>query len=116
MLPRHRNPGKSSPKEVVARDQEVRRRQCRYYNQRHRARRLSKLEAGDLVWVTDMQSKATVLAPALKPRSYVVANRRRCCPPPKQENAEPSPKRKDAHGNLQISRKLGAAERGTIGS
>ncbi|KAL1446967.1 hypothetical protein MTO96_028692 [Rhipicephalus appendiculatus] len=72
MLPRHRNPGKSSPKEVVARDQEVRRRQCRYYNQRYRARRLSKLEAGDLVWVTDMQSKATVLAPAPKPRSYVM--------------------------------------------
>ncbi|KAL1449379.1 hypothetical protein MTO96_028121 [Rhipicephalus appendiculatus] len=72
MLPRHLNPGKSSPNEVVARDEEVRRRQCRYYNQRHRARRLSKLEAGDPVWVTDMQSTATVLAPAPKPRSYVV--------------------------------------------
>lgn len=59
MLPLHRNPGKSSPKEVVASDQKVRRRQYHYENRRHRARRLPKLEAGDLVWVTDMQSEAS---------------------------------------------------------
>lgn len=97
MLPRHRNPGESRPKEVVASDQKVRRQQCRYYNRRHRARRLPELEAGDPVWVTDMQSKATVLAPAPKPRSYVVRtddgvdlrrNRRMLNRLPKGENME----------------------------
>lgn len=72
MLRRLRNPGQSSPTVAVATDQEVRRRQCRYYNQRHRARPLPKLEVGDRVWMTDLKSKATVLAPTPTPRSYVV--------------------------------------------
>ena len=61
------------------------------FNKRHQAKELPKLSHGEKVWVTDMDSPATVIKQADEPRSYVVKteksilrrNRKHLVPTPK---------------------------------
>lgn len=59
-------------KEFNDRDAAQRRRQQRDYNNRHAAHDLRALDDGEEVWVRDTRSRATVLSPAQRPRSYIV--------------------------------------------
>ncbi|KAL1446646.1 hypothetical protein MTO96_044509 [Rhipicephalus appendiculatus] len=54
------------------RDQDNRRRQASDFNRRHADRTLRPLQAGERVWVQDVNSPAIILGPAQRPRSYVV--------------------------------------------
>ncbi|KAL1447100.1 hypothetical protein MTO96_044383, partial [Rhipicephalus appendiculatus] len=54
------------------RDQDNRRRQASDFNRRHAARTLRPLQAGERVWVQDVNSPAIILGPAQRPHSYVV--------------------------------------------
>ncbi|XP_037558085.1 uncharacterized protein LOC119435243 [Dermacentor silvarum] len=54
------------------RDQDNRRRQVSDFNRRHAAHELRPLQAGEQVWVRDVNSPAIVMGPAQRPRSYVV--------------------------------------------
>lgn len=72
MLPSHRNPGQCCLQEAAAKDRKVRKEQSRHFDRRHRSKNLPKLEAGDVVWVTDLRTKGTVLGAAPQPRSYRV--------------------------------------------
>ncbi|XP_037564184.1 uncharacterized protein K02A2.6-like [Dermacentor silvarum] len=54
------------------RDQANRRRQASDFNRRHAAHELRPLQAGEKVWVRDVNSPAIVMGPAQRPRSYVV--------------------------------------------
>lgn len=72
MVPQLRDPVKCSLFHVKAKDCAEKKRQARYFDKRHRARPLKKLDPGDAVWVTDMQTRAMVVAAAATPRSYVV--------------------------------------------
>lgn len=54
------------------RDQANRRRQAADFNRRHAVHTLRPLQPGESVWVRDMDCPATVMAPAQRPRSYVV--------------------------------------------
>ncbi|XP_037568164.1 uncharacterized protein K02A2.6-like [Dermacentor silvarum] len=54
------------------RDQDNQRRQASNVNRRHAARALRPLQAGEQVWVRDVNSPVIVMGPAQRPRSYAV--------------------------------------------
>ncbi|KAH7933406.1 hypothetical protein HPB49_012224 [Dermacentor silvarum] len=51
---------------------EVAKRRQKNFDRQHAASHLPPLESGGAAWVHDIQTTATVLSPAAKPRSYVV--------------------------------------------
>ncbi|XP_037515258.1 uncharacterized protein K02A2.6-like [Rhipicephalus sanguineus] len=57
---------------ISQRDQDNRKRQASDFNRRHAAHTLWPLQAGERVWGQDVNSPATVLGPAQRPRFYVV--------------------------------------------
>lgn len=99
MAPQLRGPVQPPLRNLAAKDSANKKLQARYYNRRHRTRELNKLKAGDSVWVTDMKTRATVLATAATPRSYIIRtqdgstlrrNRRMLNHLPEQRKAEGS--------------------------
>uniref|UniRef100_A0A3Q2ZKC0 Gypsy retrotransposon integrase-like protein 1 n=2 Tax=Kryptolebias marmoratus TaxID=37003 RepID=A0A3Q2ZKC0_KRYMA len=53
-------------------ENKYRQKQRQNYNRRHRAHNMSPLHPGEEVWVTDLQTRGTVVSGAGSPRSYII--------------------------------------------
>lgn len=57
---------------LINRESKVKEKSVKQFNNRHRSRKLSDLEVGDYVWVTDLRVYAKILEILDEPRSYLI--------------------------------------------
>ncbi|KAK7884427.1 hypothetical protein WMY93_027550 [Mugilogobius chulae] len=72
ILPSCLKPGWTDITMLREKERRERKKQWRWFNNRHRAHDLTRLNPGDQVWITDMKEEGTVSGRADTPRSYLV--------------------------------------------
>uniref|UniRef100_A0A669BXN3 Gypsy retrotransposon integrase-like protein 1 n=1 Tax=Oreochromis niloticus TaxID=8128 RepID=A0A669BXN3_ORENI len=72
VIPSQLNPRGTNTDKLKAIEQSYRQKQRQNYNRRHRAHDMLQLNPGDKVWVSDMDTRGTVVSMAGSPRSYIV--------------------------------------------
>ncbi|KAL4007109.1 Rho guanine nucleotide exchange factor 40 [Sarotherodon galilaeus] len=72
VIPSQLNPSGTDTDKLKAIEQSYRQKQRQNYNRRHRAHDMLQLNPGDKVWVSDMDTRGTVVSMAGSPRSYIV--------------------------------------------
>lgn len=59
-------------KKVMEKDTQIKKKQMKHYDKRHKTKDLSELKNGDVVWIVDLKEYGRVLKKLDQPRSYLV--------------------------------------------
>lgn len=97
LFPARLQPALPDLQALLRKEREKRLMDAKCFDERHRARALTKLSAGDQVWITDVKAQGTVTSVHDSPRSYLVSgpkgtlrrNRQHLVPMPDSHENQP---------------------------